>query len=139
MEGYWGQTPEDTTLPWPLPNPHSRWSEKHAFLRKIKIVEEQLKAKGDFIRYGGMAPSRIEPGEMVGSGEYDDRINGLVWPEGYAEHYVDKHGVSPSQEFFEYIADFQTGKHIRSLSDWKRRWAQRRRINNIVSVQNHRS
>ncbi|CAD7950799.1 unnamed protein product [Amoebophrya sp. A120] len=67
-----------------------------------------------FRQYRGLAFSRVAPGEIVGSGEYqaeyfdtvehERRI--MVWPQGYAEHYICQHNVLPTERFFRFVVQF---------------------------------
>ena len=57
----------------------------------------------------GIAFSRLQPtDEVVGSAEYKlktaDGIS-IRWPQGYAEHYIGKHNVMPTERFFTYIVE----------------------------------
>lgn len=123
VEGYWGQSADDITeFPWPRPYLHGSWPEKGVFLERLAAIEGSLAAAGRLRQYRGLAPSRLDPGEMVGSGEFVDETNGVVWPEGYAQHYVDRHNVLPSEQFYDYVMHFQpTDPNVR-LREWHQRW-----------------
>ncbi len=56
------------------------------------------------IGYRGMAPSRLDRSN-VGAAEFLDETHGVVWPEGWADHYVGKYNVRPSLEFIQYVLD----------------------------------
>jgi hypothetical protein len=152
VEGYWRRIGDDDDGdPYPVPRPnadHHPWLERDCFLRKIREIEARLTAAGPpgYVRYRGLAPSRVEAGATVGNGEFEDRVNGVCWPEGYAAHYVDKHRVLPSEEFYEYVMGAQLNAAggppvVLPLSDWRERWAARRRrqrpetVKSAVSLQ----
>ncbi|CAD7932891.1 unnamed protein product [Amoebophrya sp. A25] len=104
-----------------------RWEEsgKLIFLRLLEQIEataydihkhgmdeeedcDDEKFAGLWVEYfRGMAPSRIEPGEYVGNGEYHDTRYRMSWPEGYREHYLDPrtgNNVLPTAKFIQYVS-----------------------------------
>ena len=120
VEGYWAMDKKDKSRPFPQKF-KGTWEDKDTFCDKVHSIEEKLEA--DQMFYRGMSESRLEPGEMVGSGEHRDLVNGVLWPEGYAEHYIRKHNVLPSEEFYEYVMAFVLGDgpNVR-LEAWHTKW-----------------
>lgn len=97
IEGYWysEHTPQ---YDMPLPNVLSE-EEADEIFRLIKAKENDNDTR--LISYRGISISRIEEGVVVGNREY--KLNGWNWPAGFAEHYVLKHKVRPTDEFLEFI------------------------------------
>lgn len=94
LEGFWYSVREPH-FPMPVSNILSTEQAEKIF-KLIKTKE----AKAYLIRYKGMSPSRIEKC-YVGSGTYS--YGKWSWPEGFAEHYVLKHKVKPTDEFLDFI------------------------------------
>eukprot|EP00392_Amoebophrya_sp_AT5.2_P010897 g10964.t1 len=88
-------------LPRPFPGLAEKWGAENVrtFLALVKLVEAHTHVK----HWHGAAPSRIEEGKNVGTQEYQDNLNNLIWPQGYAEHYIGKHNVPPTLRFVYYI------------------------------------
>lgn len=102
-EGYWFENyhPRDFIS-------EKKWADKQKFLDLVRSVEESFHVS--FIPpakacYRGLAMSRLEPDTEVGNCEYRDRFEGkpIVWPSGYAVHYIGKHNIMPTERFFRYI------------------------------------
>eukprot|EP00668_Euglena_longa_P018637 GGOE01023228.1.p1 GENE.GGOE01023228.1~~GGOE01023228.1.p1 ORF type:complete len:183 (+),score=58.57 GGOE01023228.1:34-549(+) len=119
VEGYWGFDKSDKSWPWPHPF-KGDWEDKEKFCNKLQGIEGKLEA--DMVSYRGLAESRLEEGEMVGAGEYVDHVNGVSWPEGFGEHYIRKHNVLPSEEFFDYVLAFDLEKPKDRLEEWLKKW-----------------
>ena len=94
IEGYW-YSENQPQYPMPLKNQLSEQDAKEIF-DLIKIKEKE----SEFIDSRGLSPSRIDS-NMVGSGEYNHEK--WLWPEGFAEHYVLKYRVKPSDNFLKFI------------------------------------
>lgn len=67
---------------------------------RAKVVEF-LKAGECFMAFCGYSPCRLCDNEFNGTKELICPKKLFVWPEGYA-HYVEVHGVKPSQAFINY-------------------------------------
>ena len=87
--------PSKSNYPTPIPNVLTENEAKSIY---DLIVKKQNTAKKDY--YMGFSTSRIT-GEMLGSGEY--YTDEWRWPGDFAEHYVLKHRVKPTDDFLKYI------------------------------------
>lgn len=96
LEGFWYHRTLSPQYPKPVPNVLTETQAKKIFAA-IKKKEE----KASKILYRGYALSRIERRVRVGSATY--ALGKWRWPQGYAEHYVLKHRVKPSDEFLEFL------------------------------------
>ncbi len=118
-EGYWADSadPQKDTYhgQYPFPQANAKpWPGKEEFLRKLSAIEGKVREKSLRIVWEqnrGFSPSRLENDARdnpvpVGSGEFYDRLLGIVWPGGYREHYIDRHNVKPSQEFYQYVMSY---------------------------------
>jgi len=95
IEGYWYSKYEPQ---YPMPVAGVLTEEK------ARIVFDAIKQKEKIARvdyYRGNSRSRIEPDTILGYAEYN--LDGWVWPGDFAEHYVLKHRVRPTEEFLEFI------------------------------------
>lgn len=94
VEGYWHSvyTPQYKE---PVPNQLSE-SEVKGIFKLIKEKEKECRVKG----YRGYSTSRID-NTQVGREEYHH--DSWLWPEGFAEHYVLKYRVKPSDAFLKFI------------------------------------
>ena len=91
IEGYWYAP----FYPKPIPNQLTE-AEAQEIYELIKVKEKECT-----IRLSrGYAHSRLE-NAMVGMNEYHHEE--WLWPEGYAEHHVLKHGVKPSKDFLAFL------------------------------------
>ena len=95
IEGYWYSSYEPE-YPMPITNILSE-AEAKEIHSCIKLKEQEAKE----IHYKGFSLSRIEPYVSVGSSEFITEE--WRWPNGFADHYVLKHRVKPSDEFLKYI------------------------------------
>lgn len=94
IEGYW-YSEYEPQYPMPKPNVLTQEEAEDIFM---KIIEKEKGARKT--NYRGWSKSRIN-GERLGSGEFE--TTEWKWPEDFAEHYVLKHKVKPSDEFLKYI------------------------------------
>lgn len=95
----------------PLVSTHV-WPDKAKFLNLVAAIEATCRPDDDhlgednngcyFLQCRGFAPSRLENGVNVGSAEFGFR-NGLKWPQGYAQHYIGKWNVMPTERFFGFV------------------------------------
>jgi hypothetical protein len=112
-EGYWASDIDPKKdeykgkYPWPFP---SLFPEKEIFLEKLSKIEQmlnklQLNAKEEeyVLSYRGLSRCRL-CNNLNGFKEYVlQHSNGKVnWPEGFS-HYVDVHGVRPTEQFIQII------------------------------------
>ena len=96
IEGYWRSTNSwDETYPKPIPDILTK-EEAHEIWELIKLKEREATKVG----YRGFSQSRID-GSIVGSEEFQTAE--WLWPNGFADHYVKKYRVKPSDEFLKYI------------------------------------
>lgn len=103
QEGFWYSEHEPH---FPKPVPYVL-TEAQAELIAAAIKKRERRAA--LIRYRGMAKSRID-NTFVGSGTY--RTDMWEWPQGFAEHYVQKYRVKPTDKFLKYIGvDYGTIEH----------------------------
>jgi hypothetical protein len=99
IEGYWNSRYlKDKGYDYPKPIPNILTEDQANIIHNL-ILEKQKKANK--VLYRGMSHSRIENGLMLGNAEY--QTDAWKWPGDFAEHYVLKHKVKPSNEFLEYI------------------------------------
>lgn len=111
VEGYWRNEYDASTSLYPSPKSRpDAWPRKAEFLAKLGAVETALKNADCLTYYRGLAPSRIEEDVYVGSCEFIDKTAKIVWPCGYLQHYIDKHNVVPSADFYDYIMDFDVSQ-----------------------------
>lgn len=90
LEGFWSDINK------PIPN-ELTLDEANKIFHLIKIKEKSARKK----RFKGPAFSRLDKNIEVGSAEYS--LNNWSWPAGFAEHYVLKHHVKPSESFLKFI------------------------------------
>ncbi len=131
IEGYWAASPDpardhyEGKFPWPVAN-EKPWPQQEEFSKKLASIEEFLKSipmeefleteSNGVIAYKGCTQSRIEYGLELGNGEYryTDHETGktISWPQDLRTHYIDKHNVEISEDFFNLIvaAAAQLGK-----------------------------
>merc|ERR1712129_232923 len=106
-----------------------QWDGKSEFLAKLADLESvAANASADFIskqllaqcslseapfihvmNFRGIAMSRMEDGVFLGSREFESPGRAgsrICWPDGFADHYIDKFGVKPTQEFRTFIGEF---------------------------------
>jgi hypothetical protein len=112
-EGYWAsdQDPEKDNYKGIYPCPTtSSFPQKDVFLEKLSKVENMLtnlqineNKKKYVLSYRGLSTCRI-CNNFNGSKEYiiDFSEGEVNWPEGFS-HYVEVHGVRPSDRFVEII------------------------------------
>lgn len=100
IEGYWNNLDNDyPEYPFPVAN---------------VLIEDEANEIADMIvkcqsvavknRYRGLSRSRIT-GETLGRAEYD--LDGWSWPGDFAEHYVRKYRVKPTDEFITFVKSKQ--------------------------------
>lgn len=82
---------------YPIPIPNVLIKEEAI---TIYNLIKKLESKSRYIQYKGYSYSRITS-ERLGCGEFHYR--NWIFPEDFAEHYVLKHRVKPSNEFLKYI------------------------------------
>ncbi len=113
-EGYWALSvdPKKDIYKgkYPFPKANAKpWAGKEEFLKKLEKIEafasrdENAKIRINVFR--GPAMSRLDSG-IVGCTEYVDTVNSMKWTEGFGSHYIGKHNVKPSREFYEYVMTF---------------------------------
>lgn len=106
IEGYW-YSELHKEFPMPVPNVLSKYE---AELIYDLIKKTEYYARKEF--YKGFANSRIEKSVWVGSAEFEK--GGWIWPEGFAEHYVLKHRVKPTDDFLKFIGYIHSPKKEKS-------------------------
>jgi hypothetical protein len=95
-EGFWWSKYQ-TQFPMPIPNQITEEEAKEIY-RLIKLKEEDESVTR--LVYRGLSHSRIDR-SFLGCEEYfSDEFR---WPGDFAEHYVLKHKVKPSDAFLAYI------------------------------------
>jgi hypothetical protein len=94
VEGYWYSEhhPE-----YPMPVANVLTTEEANIIYGL-IVEKEKIAR--VVRYKGLSKSRIT-GERLGCREFI--TDKWIWPGDFAEHYVLKHRVKPTEAFLDYI------------------------------------
>lgn len=95
IEGYW-YSGYDPQYPMPIPNKLSEEEAKEIF-DLIKVKEQEA----EMVHSRGSSNSRID-GSYVGSSEFHHKQ--WLWPEGFAEHYVLKYKVKPTDDFLKFLA-----------------------------------
>eukprot|EP00933_Yihiella_yeosuensis_P005605 TRINITY_DN11014_c0_g1_i1.p1 TRINITY_DN11014_c0_g1~~TRINITY_DN11014_c0_g1_i1.p1 ORF type:complete len:265 (-),score=58.26 TRINITY_DN11014_c0_g1_i1:505-1257(-) len=119
-----GDPPESAGCPQRHMKPEGtpRTEEFSQILRKLQSIEAlaneiskaglcNLVPGAPFVKiksYRGLSWSRIEAGQVVGSKEFEDSRGRSVacWPDGFSEHYMERHDVIPSEGFAKYVKDF---------------------------------
>lgn len=99
-EGFWKQSKDEVSeLPWPEESSKD-FKNKDKFLENL---HEKQVFNAQAIHFKGFSICRV-CGINNGSIEYVSEYDGVrfKWPEGYA-HYIEKHGVYPSKEFYDFI------------------------------------
>ena len=99
IEGYWYS---EYTPQYPMPIRDQLTDEQAKEIYDLIIEKEKL-SKEVFCK--GSSHSRID-GTIVGSSTYYFRLNDYnyrVWPNGFAEHYVLKYKVKPTDDFLKFI------------------------------------
>lgn len=95
-EGFW-YSKDEPDLPVPKPNTLNSINALNIF-NKIKKLEKSCKS----ISYKGSSYSRIT-NERLSNIEYITKDKKWCFPGLFAEHYVLKHGISPTKEFLIYL------------------------------------
>ncbi len=114
IEGYWKQRNFSKTLNSkdafvksqydeykchiPVKHP-TLWPGKEEFVEKLQKLQKVVNMTG----YDGQSYSRFEKDKTLGSREYADYEAMIMWPGDYLEHYIEKHNVLPSKEFYDYV------------------------------------
>lgn len=96
IEGYWYSKYENQ-YPMPVSNVLSQEEAEQIY---ALILEKEKTARK--VLYKGFSSSRIT-GERLGCEEYFSEDILWRWPGDFAEHYVLKHKVKPTDEFLIYI------------------------------------
>lgn len=94
IQGYWYSTYEPQ-YPKPIPNELTQLEAKQIY-DLIKIKESEC----EIMQFRGFSDSRID-GTSVGSKEFIHKK--WLWPAGFAEHYVLKYRVKPTDDFLSFI------------------------------------
>lgn len=99
IEGYWysEHIEKYKGIVYPMPEPNVLTEDE------AKYIHALIKAKEDVAhvnRYRGFSRSRIT-GETLGNAEYE--TDSWIWPGDFADHYVLKHRVKPTDDFLKYI------------------------------------
>lgn len=94
VEGYW-YSAYDPQYPMPIPNELSEEEAKEIF-DLIKVKEQEA----EVLCSRGVSNSRIDD-SYVGSSEFHHKE--WLWAEGFAEHYVLKYKVKPTDDFLKFI------------------------------------
>ena len=112
--------PGEPVLPWPQPGlapfcGAEQWSKRLHFLEAL-AGEAKGAAFGLSVKnFRGLSPSRLDDGVLLGSREFHSTLprsetgvtgegSGTVcWPAEYREHYVGRHRVVPSEEFYRFV------------------------------------
>ena len=96
-EGYWAVFQGDRSgYPFPIPN---QLTEKEA-IAIFKLIKKK-EGEAEVLTTRGMSPSRLEKNTLVGNEEFHH--GNWLWPQGFAEHYVLKHKVKPTDDFLKFI------------------------------------
>lgn len=96
IEGYW-YSKWEPRYPMPVPGVLNE-VEAETIFHLIKKKEAKARCEN----YRGLSHSRIE-GDRVRVGSAEFYLDDWVWPAGFAEHYVLKHKVRPTDEFLKFI------------------------------------
>ncbi len=99
LEGFW-RTGPGCRLPMPVPAARP-WSGREAFVLSLRRVQREA---GRF-HFKGSSSCRL-CGRANGSAEF--RLGGWRWPSGFA-HYIEDHGVVPTEAFRSFVDAFVTG------------------------------
>ena len=94
IEGYW-YSKLQPQFQMPTPNVLNE-NEANEIYNLIKIKEKEC----EIVYTRGSSQSRLDD-SIVGTNEYYHEK--WMWPEGFAEHYVLKYKVRPSEEFLKFI------------------------------------
>lgn len=125
VEGYWAWDSDPSKdiyngrYPWPT-GECLTWAGKDEFVKRLTAMQERADidvshrtTKTDIMKifYRGCSTSRLEQcanGRWVpvSNAEYVDAVNNVVWPAGFLEHYVVRHYVKPSLEFYNYVMSY---------------------------------
>lgn len=96
-EGYWNDS-QNNYPEYPFPEANTLAEDQAREVYALIKAKEQLAEK---VGYRGSSRSRFEPETYVGSEEFE--TTEFHWPAGFAEHYVLKYRVRPSEEFLQFI------------------------------------
>jgi hypothetical protein len=99
IEGYWysEHLEKYKGIKYPMPEPNVLTEDEAIDIHAL------IKAKEEFAHvqsYRGWSRSRIT-GENLGNKEYETEE--WLWPGDFADHYVLKHRVKPTDDFLNYI------------------------------------
>lgn len=110
------------------------WKGRDKLLKKLRLIEvvaasdEAQSVEHDCIPqaepfvvktfFRGFSLSRIASGEIVGSAEFADmQPPSHCWPAGFAEHYVEKFDVVPSEQFVKYVEEFDLEHFMNAVDE----------------------
>lgn len=113
-EGYWDDEHDEKNWKGYLPIVSKKtWPDKEKWLARLKFIEPSGYKDGhdvflhndgkkfNVIQYEGCSLSRIQPNWDVGCDEYE--YKGVCWAQGYAEHYIGKYNVMPTERFYNFV------------------------------------
>lgn len=105
VEGYWADN-ENEKSNFPFPKSHaSTFPGQNNFVEALKKIQNDSSVEKD--QFKGYSSCRFGDKPHNGSAEFhvgkgNDKIS---WPEGYL-HYVTKHNVIPSREFYKFVMNY---------------------------------
>jgi len=128
VEGYYATSVRDKKKksPYPFPKRHDTpWEGEASFLEKLHSIQQSA-IEGDYddytgimkIQFLGWSMDRFEPTRKNGDVEYQDHVNKVKWPEGFA-YYVKTYHVQPSKEFYDYVVQYVIQKDLQKPTKTK--------------------
>eukprot|EP00418_Pyrodinium_bahamense_P074135 CAMPEP_0179084896 /NCGR_PEP_ID=MMETSP0796-20121207/38417_1 /TAXON_ID=73915 /ORGANISM="Pyrodinium bahamense, Strain pbaha01" /LENGTH=282 /DNA_ID=CAMNT_0020782323 /DNA_START=1 /DNA_END=849 /DNA_ORIENTATION=- len=121
-------TEENKDCPqWRMKN---HWPGRESFLKRLEALEDAVKEADSEVgpqtvesleehdiegvtwvnvyRYRGLAPSRVNASQFVGSAEFQEPSGetGMCWPDGYSWYYIKEYKVKPSKKFLKFVNSF---------------------------------
>lgn len=110
-EGYWADIESKDRNSYMPVISKKTWNDKNMFLQALDRIEKSMpyrrgsdKESREFYLHGyrGTSKSRID-GSTLGAAEFRDETQNIMWPDGYAAHYIAKYNVMPTKRFFDYV------------------------------------
>lgn len=96
---------------YPLPIERvTAWSGQKEFVDRLRAIQERAfnGVNGLMVLDAdGSSSCRLEKGVRLGTSEFRDKTNKILWTGDFLSHYVEKHNVMPSEAFYNYVIKFK--------------------------------
>ena len=131
-EGHWASSSNAEKdkykgiYPFPVEHKEPQWATQDKFLSKLMEIETYSHRYFGPIKkigYLGWIKCRVCQCNL-GSHEYQDKQTGIIWTEDMGKHYIKQHNVIPSQQFYEFIINYNLIKLKEEFELESEKWNQ---------------